>query len=98
GRDTPWSLEGLASWVRGRQYDDTLDPNTGEAPLDGVEARRVPPLNGQLALVWRESAPGAVWLDEGRLTFVWALDQDQLHPQDETDPRIDPQGTDGWTT
>jgi hypothetical protein len=28
----------------------------------------------------------------------WALEQDRLSPQDLADPRIDPDGTDGWIT
>lgn len=100
GNASPWSIEGVASWVRGRQYDDTLDGGTGEAPLDGVEARRVPPLHGHIGLVWRATgAPSAVpvWLDEAGLSLGFALEQDQLHPDDIADPRIDPTGTDGWT-
>ena len=30
------------------------------------------------------------------LALAWALDQDQLHPHDVTDPRINPNGTPGW--
>lgn len=48
--DSGRRLEGIASWVRGQQYDDTRNPTTGDEPLDGV------------------------------------------------DPRIDPDGTDAWTT
>ena len=95
---SPWSLEGVASWVRGRQYDDTVDPNTGVAPLGGVEARRIPPLNGLLALRWSEAAGPGATLDTAALSLQWAFDQEQLHPEDETDPRIDPDGTDGWTS
>lgn len=95
---TPWSVEGSASWVRARQYDATVDPNTGTAPLDGVEARRIPPVHGWLGLAWRGAERRPRWLDEGQLALFWALDQNQLHPDDLTDPRIDPRGTDGWTT
>jgi len=97
---SPWSLEVLASWVRGRQYDDTVDAGTGEARLDGVEARRVPPLTGRVALHWRrthEPSPAPTWLDDASLSLGFALDQEQLHPDDVTDPRIDPNGSDGWT-
>lgn len=94
---SPWSVEGVASWVRGRQYDDTEDPSTGERPLDGVEVRRVPPLNGRLSLRWQDwLAADARGVDEARLSLLWASDQEQLHPEDRTDPRIDPEGTDGW--
>jgi hemoglobin/transferrin/lactoferrin receptor protein len=97
---SPWSVEALASWVRGRQYDDTLDAGTGEARLDGVEARRVPPLTGRVALNWRRTAepsPAPRWLDDASLSLGFALDQEQLHPDDVTDPRIDPHGSDGWS-
>ena len=100
GMSSPWSVEALASWVRGRQYDDTVDAGAGEARLDGVEARRVPPLTGRLALNWRRThapSPAPGWLDEASLSLGFALDQEQLHPDDVTDPRIDPDGTDGWS-
>lgn len=93
----PWSLDLVASWVRGRQYDDAVDPNTGERPLDGVDARRIPPLNGNIALRWRDPK-GPTWLDEGALLLRWAADQDLLNPDDVGDPRIDPEGTDAWST
>lgn len=99
--ESPWSLAGVASWVRGRQYDDTVDPNTGTAPLDGVEARRIPPLNGRLALNWErfdDASPVPAWLDSATLSLAFALVQDERHPDDVTDPRIDPEGTDGWTS
>ncbi len=92
---SPWSIEGAAAYVRGRQYDDTIDPNTGEAPFDGVEGRRIPPLNGYLALVWEE-AQRWTWLDRAELAWIWAAEQDHLNPEDMIDPRIDPEGTDAW--
>jgi len=91
-----WALEGLAAWTRGRQYDDTVDPNTGEAPLDGVDLRRVPPLYGRVGVRWDER-DGPRLLDRAGLWLDWATDQDELHPDDVSDPRIDPDGTDGWT-
>lgn len=97
GERSPWAIEGVAAWVRGRQYDDTLDPSTGERPFDGVELRRVPPLNGRLSLLWqRFGRPQLEGLDEARFSLVWATEQDQLGPGDLSDPRIDPEGTDGW--
>ncbi len=95
--DSPWSVEGAIAWVRGRQHDDTIDPNTGEAPLDGVEARRIPPINGHLGLAWTER-DAARWLDRAALIWRWACEQDHLHPEDQSDPRIDPEGTEGWNT
>ena len=90
GADSPWSAEGVVSWVRGRQYDDELGD---------VDARRIPPLHGRLGLLWRPLGDETValdWLDEARLAVAFSLRQDALHPDDLTDPRIDPTGTDGW--
>ncbi len=82
-----WRLGANASYVRGREY--------AEAPLDGVDMRRIPPLNGR---VWLRHEPKGIWkyLDWTELALVWALRQDRLHPQDITDPRINPNGTPGW--
>ena len=32
------------------------------------------------------------------LSLVFAQEQDRLHPEDVSDPRIDPDGTDNWAT
>jgi outer membrane receptor protein involved in Fe transport len=79
-----------ATWTKGRQKDDLLDPVDGE-----VDARRVPPLYGRAALEARPVDPlfGVDWLD---LELRWADDQGDLHPDDVSDPRIDPNGTPGW--
>lgn len=98
GAGSPWSLQGAASWVRGRQHDGTIDPNTGAAPLDGVEARRIPPLNGRFSLDWRGDPRARRLLEDARLSLSWAAKQDRLHPEDRSDPRIDPDGTAGWTS
>ena len=98
GLDSPWSTELVVNWVRGRQFDDAIDPNTGRAPLDGVDARRIPPLNGRVGLGWEDQDDLFAGVDRAALTFLWAAEQDELNPDDLTDPRIDPDGTDGWTT
>ena len=92
---SPYRLEGSVAWARGRQYDDTEDPDTGEAPFDGVEFRRIPPLHGRVGFWWE---PEEDWnsVEWASLEFVWADDQDQLHPDDVNDSRIDPDGTPGW--
>ncbi len=64
-----------------------------EVALGTVPADRVPPLNGRLGLTWE---PGnglrlEPWLD-------FASKQDRLSPRDQEDPRIDPNGTDGYVT
>jgi hemoglobin/transferrin/lactoferrin receptor protein len=95
GDISPWSLDSRLSWVWGQQYDSTVDPGTGTAPLYDVPFRRIPPLFGNLGLVWdgRGARDG---VDRADLTLFFAAEQDRLHPEDLTDPRIDPNGTDGW--
>jgi outer membrane receptor protein involved in Fe transport len=94
--DSPWSIAASAAWTRGRQYDDTVDEGTGEQPLLDVPLRRIPPLHGSLGLHWNapESLRPLSW---ARLEVRAAAEQDELHPQDESDPRIDPDGTSGWS-
>ncbi len=96
GPQRPWELEGRVLWTRGRQYDDTIDPNTGEAPFDGVDARRIPPLTGSLALVHLPAEPLFGAVSRSSLSMTAAARQDKLHPDDVSDPRIDPEGTAGW--
>ena len=98
GKASDWRLDGVVNWVRGRQFDDTLDPNTAQAPLDGVDARRIPPLNGRLSLAWNNPRSPERGVERAGLTFSWAARQDELNPDDIADPRIDPNGTPGWTT
>ena len=93
--DGPLALDTSLAWARGRQYDPTIDPASGTAPFDGVEFRRIPPLHGHLGLAY-ESQDGLGWLDRARVQLVFADDQEELHPQDVSDPRIDPDGTAGW--
>lgn len=56
-------------------------------------ANRVPPLNGQLGLIWK---PAEHWKLEPYL--LWAGPQDRLDDDDRNDTRIDPDGTKGWIT
>ena len=86
---SPWAVQGVTSIVRGRQFDKTLDP-------DGVDLRRVPPWNGRIGLLWNRPRVASAGLDSAQLSFSWADQQDKLHPEDASDPRIDPRGTDGW--
>lgn len=92
---SPWTLGGTLEYTRGRQESDVVDPNTGEQPFDGEPAQRIPPLHGWVAL---RRALDLGWLDTAALTTAWAAEQDRLSPQDLADPRIDPDGTDGWIT
>ena len=56
-------------------------------------ADRIPPLNGKLGLVYQLNPD---WRIEPYLLF--ASRQDRLSPRDIRDSRIDPMGTEGWTT
>lgn len=82
---------------QGRQYDDEINPVTGEATYDDVPARRMPPLHGFVALLWEplETQSFVRW---GELRFTAADGQERLNPDDLSDPRIDPTGTPGWAT
>lgn len=95
GPDSPWSANGGAEFVHGEQHDDYVDPATGETPFDGEPAQRIPPLHGWVGLRYERDAR---WIDWVELTTTWAFEQDRLSPQDLDDPRIDPDGTDGWVT
>jgi outer membrane receptor protein involved in Fe transport len=85
-----------AAWTEGKQYDPTVDPATGEAAY-GVPGRRIPPLHGELALRYDPAKPEGL-VHWGELSLKAADEQDRLNPEDKLDPRIDPNGTDGWTT
>jgi hemoglobin/transferrin/lactoferrin receptor protein len=88
--DSPYSLDGNLAFLIGR-HDDPLLGGT-------VPARRVPPLFGQLGLVYSPEEPQWFYLPNARFAIVWADSQNRLHPQDVSDPRIDPRGTSGWVT
>jgi len=77
-----YSVYGVVNYTRGEEQDETL----GSVPAD-----RIPPLNGRLGLAWETGVGIRVepWLD-------FASEQDRLSPRDQTDPRIDPRGTNGY--
>lgn len=58
-----------------------------------LSADRIPPLNGRVGLLYR-SGP-KVWIEP---FFRFSSPQDRLSNRDLTDPRINPNGTTGWTT
>ncbi|MDF1800907.1 MAG: TonB-dependent receptor [Planctomycetota bacterium] len=100
-----FELDYGAAVVSGRQHDSTIDVSSGTAPFDGVDWRRVPPLHGSVGLTWtpldgREGRAGHGHFGPGfeavRLGLNMADRQDDLHPGDVSDPRIDPNGTPGW--
>jgi hemoglobin/transferrin/lactoferrin receptor protein len=95
GEGSPYSTEAGLSYAWGQQWDDSVDPATGEMPLYDVPFRRIPPLFGHVALVWdgtglRDS------IDRADLLLAFAASQERLHPEDMADPRINPEGTPGW--
>jgi outer membrane receptor protein involved in Fe transport len=90
----PFAIEAYLEYTYGQQYDDFVDVN-GDKPFDDEPSSKVPPLHGRLALLWEPAEPtwGLGWADFS----VWFADeQDRLSPADKADPRIDPDGTDGW--
>jgi len=89
--DGPFSLGMQAAYVRGRQHDEN------EESLDGVHARRIPPIFGRASLRYDSPDPGEK-IEWSELSLVFAQEQDRLHPEDVNDPRIDPDGTDNWAT
>jgi len=95
GPESPWSGDTWIEYTYGQQDSDFVDPNTGERPFDDQPGQRIPPLHGWVGLRY-DVGPG--WLGWIELGTAWALEQDRLSPQDEGDPRIDPDGTDGWVT
>lgn len=101
GEDSPYTADFSVAYQRGRLYDDTFNVVAGEAPNDGVEYRRIPPVHGRVGLSWAPDtaladAPGGVGFEKARLGVTWAGRQDQLSPGDISDPRINPDGTHGW--
>jgi outer membrane receptor protein involved in Fe transport len=78
-----WEFYAVVNYTHGEE----------STPETTVPADRVPPLNGRLGLVYQ---PGEAWRIEPYLDF--ASHQDRLSPRDETDPRINPNGTPGWGT
>ncbi len=90
GQDSPFFGVVSATFTKGRQFDDVLDPGDGR-----TDARRIPPLFGRAALEIRPT--GEAWpFDWADVELLWADDQGNLNPQDRSDPRIDPEGTPGW--
>ena len=58
-----------------------------------LPADRIPPLNGQVGLLYRPMP--RLWVEP----FIrFATRQDRLSDRDRTDPRINPGGTPGWAT
>ena len=88
---SPYSLGFQAAFVKGRQEDEN------EASLDGVPGRRIPPIFGRTTLRYEAEDPTSR-LEWAELSIAFAAEQDELHPEDISDPRIDPDGTSAWAT
>jgi len=78
------ALFGVCNWTRGQE----ISAGGAVQPAD-----RIPPLNGQLGLEWQAADPL-----EFQVWVMFAGRQDRLSERDREDPRINPDGTDGWTT
>jgi len=76
-------LQISSTWTRG---DERFEGN-------GYPADRIPPLSGHAGLEWQISpeVSAEAWIDLARR-------QDRYSPRDRVDPRIDPEGTDGWAS
>jgi len=99
GETSPWSADADMAYAHGTIFDQTTDPNTGEKPFNNEPVRRIPPLHGTVGLDWRgEAAIFGGLIDWVRCEVQWALRQGLLNPNDETDPRIDPDGNHAWWT
>ncbi|MBI4719913.1 MAG: TonB-dependent receptor [Chitinivibrionia bacterium] len=77
-----WSLRGNLSWIYGQDREN-------REPLS-----RIPPVMGSAGLRWK-AVSGRYW---GEYDARFAGEQDRLSSRDRTDPRIDLEGTPGWTT
>ena len=88
---SPYSVGAQLAYTEGTQKGDGVTPDYE------VDARRVPPLHGRTSLRWADPEAASIndWWD---LSVLFAASQNKLHPQDVTDPRIDPNGTPGWVT
>ena len=96
GEHSGLGLECDLAWVYSELDDDTVDPVTGEETFDGEPIQRTPPLHGRVGLRYE---PAERWLGAvhwAQVETVFAAEQSRLNPNDESDPRIDPDGTDGW--
>lgn len=89
---SPWSVGGRLAYNEGTQIGD------GVTPGYEVDARRVPPLHGRASLKWDDVSAERRWFGWADFSVIFAAKQDKLHPQDVSDPRIDPNGTAGWVT
>jgi outer membrane receptor protein involved in Fe transport len=81
-------VRGQASYAWGEEYRDGGD---------SVPLSRIPPLFGLAALRYDVSLPDR-WRGFIETYGRWALKQERLSPEDESDVRIPDGGTPGWWT
>lgn len=94
GEDSPWTADTQLAFQRGQQYG--TDPLTGDDTFNDVPFRRIPPMHGRLGLGWAPLDRIGEFVETVRFESVFADEQDRLAPNDISDPRIDPNGTDAW--
>jgi outer membrane receptor protein involved in Fe transport len=92
-RVTGWESE--LEWRAGRDVVITAHATAtrGQALTRNEPMRRIPPVNGGVALQWRPRT--ATWAG---LSTRWAARQDRLSSGDLADHRISPTGTPAWVT
>lgn len=79
-----WSLNAVFNYVRSTERPVEGDSEPGD---------RIPPANGRLGLIWQATSE---WRIE---PYIFAAaDQNRLSSRDIRDPRINPDGTDGFVT
>lgn len=87
GIESDWSYNLSSVWNVMGSINYTYGQNT----TDQEPMRRIPPLNGRIAMNYR---PTPAWLLQ--LENVYAGDQNRLAAGDKSDHRINPGGTPGW--
>lgn len=92
-----WGVEAGARWYLSEesQFYGVLNYTRGDETYAGetYDADRVPPLSGRLG--WLQKLSPVLELD---VNALYAARQDRLSPRDQTDPRVNPEGTAGWNT
>lgn len=92
-----WGVEAGGRWFFAdtSQLYGVLNYTIGDETYAGqtYDADRVPPLNGRLG--FKHFFTPAFSVD---VNALYALRQDRLSPRDETDPRVNPDGTAAWNT
>lgn len=96
GPQSPYAIQTYLEYTYGKQYDDFVDTINGGKPFDDKPASKIPPLHGSLALMYEPAQPKG-WFGWASASFHFATSQNKLSPADLGDPRIDPNGTNGWT-